>query len=660
MEAPKKPSRFWPYDLEGAPRCFLHALSVLCTERVYILTFLAPNLALCPHRSVVNLVHIQTPNDVRPSVVLPKNASERGVRDNHRDAYKLYAGTCREYDVIFAGGGTAACVAAGRLARADPGLSILLVEGGKNNYNDPTVVNPAMYLIHLAPGSQTALFYEANSEEALNGRKAIVPCGGMLGGGSSINFMMYTRAQGVDFDDWETEGWSANDLLPLMKRLETYHLTDPDIDQSLHGHDGPVHVSNGTYFAEDPAQDLFKAAIATGHEITADAQDLHKDIRGLKGVGVFSKWAKYISPEGKRQDAAHTYIHPLMQSGDYPNLHLLLESKVTRVLFDDNKRASGIEYIPTPSSQPVGGVNGTEPFQVKAKRMVVVSAGALGTPSVLERSGVGSKEVLEKLDIPVVSDLPDVGENYQDHHLVLYPYKTSLKPEQTLDGLLSGRKDFGESIQNQDPMLGWNGIDACSKIRPTNEEIEAMGPNFKEHWDRDFKDRPTRPVMLTGVVQAFLGDQKVLPQREDGVPQQYCTMGSKAALQDGPAAKFSSQEDRNNLPEIEYSAEDDKAIEKHVRDNVNTTWHSLGTCRMAPRDKGGVVDADLNVYGVTGLKLCDLSICPGNVGANTNNTALLVGEKAADIFARDLGLGELGQPIERVDSAMPSPPKVKV
>jgi alcohol oxidase len=116
-------------------------------------------------------------------------------------------------------GGTAACVAAGRLARADPNLSILLVEGGKNNYNDPTVTNPAMYLVHLAPGSQTALFYEANAEEALNGRKAIVPCGGILGGGSSINFMMYTRAQAVDFDDWETKGWTANDLLPLMKRV---------------------------------------------------------------------------------------------------------------------------------------------------------------------------------------------------------------------------------------------------------------------------------------------------------------------------------------------------------------------------------------------------------------------------------------------------------
>lgn len=116
-------------------------------------------------------------------------------------------------------GGTAACVAAGRLARADPNLSILLVEGGPNNHNDPTITNPAMYLVHLLPESKTTLFYEANAEEALNGRKAVVPCGGVLGGGSSINFMMYTRAQGCDFDDWDTKGWTAKDLLPLMKRV---------------------------------------------------------------------------------------------------------------------------------------------------------------------------------------------------------------------------------------------------------------------------------------------------------------------------------------------------------------------------------------------------------------------------------------------------------
>jgi len=110
----------------------------------------------------------------------------------------------REYDIIFAGGGTAACIAAGRLAKADPNLSILLVEGDRNNHNDPTVVSPAIYLSHLAPGSQTALFYQANKEKALNDREAIVPSGGMLGGGSSINFMMYTRGR-----------WAAQGLCPL-------------------------------------------------------------------------------------------------------------------------------------------------------------------------------------------------------------------------------------------------------------------------------------------------------------------------------------------------------------------------------------------------------------------------------------------------------------
>ncbi|WPG97842.1 alcohol oxidase [Acrodontium crateriforme] len=620
----------------------------------------------------------------------------------------------REYDIIFAGGGTAACVAAGRLARVNPDLSILLVEGGKNNFNDPTVTNPALYLSHLVPGSQTALFYEANSEEALNGRKAIVPCGGMLGGGSSINFMMYTRAQGVDFDDWETEGWDAKSILPYMKRLENYHLKDESINQDLHGHDGPVNISMGTYFQDGPAEDFLAGSTAVGQGVTADAQD-------LKACNVFSKWAKYISPDGKRQDAAHTYIHPLMQAGTHPNLHLLVNSKVTRVIFDENKRATGIEYVPTPSSQPETSLSKPVASTVTAKRLVVVSAGALGTPSILERSGVGKKEVLEKANVPVVCDLPDVGEHYQDHHLLLYPYKTSLKPGETLDALLSGRKDFGETIAANEPVLGWNAIDVAAKIRPTDAEVAELGPEFQKRWDEDFKDRPTRPLMLTGVVCSFLGDPKVLPQSEDGNTQQYATLGmytaypysrgnihitspdvsvpasfntgffsdpadvkkqiwaykksreiyrrtdqyrgeldlghpkfpegSKAALHDGPAATFSSPEDRKNLPPLEYSAEDDKAIEQFLRDNVNTTWHSMGTCRMAPREKGGVVDGGLNVYGVTGLKLCDLSICPGNVGANTNNTAFVVGEKAADIIAQDLGMGPIGDVVKRVDSA---------
>ena len=117
-------------------------------------------------------------------------------------------------------GGTAACVAAGRLALADPSLSILLIEGGRNNLNDPSVTTPAVYLSHLAPNSQTAIFYKSQASKELLGREAIVPMGGILGGGSSINFMMYTRAQAVDYDSWNTEGWDFESVLPSFKRVK--------------------------------------------------------------------------------------------------------------------------------------------------------------------------------------------------------------------------------------------------------------------------------------------------------------------------------------------------------------------------------------------------------------------------------------------------------
>merc|ERR1711988_967525 len=588
----------------------------------------------------------------------------------------------KEYDIIFAGGGTAACVAAGRLAKADPNLSILLIEGGKNNLNDPTVTNPAIFLAHLAPDSQTAIFYKGNKEKALNDREAIVPSGGILGGGSSINFMMYTRAQACDFDSWNTEGWDAASLIPLAKRLEKYHPSDPSVDKDLHGYDGPINITHGDYAP--------------------------KGLQDFKTTGGFSRWARYVCPEGKRQDAAHRYVHPLMASGNYPNLHILVESKVRRVIFDGNK-ATGIEYEPAVSSQPSIGLSKKVVSNVKARKLVVVSSGALGSPSVLERSGIGGAELLKSLDIPVVSDLPGVGEDYQDHHLLLYPYKSNLKPDETLDGLLSGRLDFATAIQEKNPLLGWNGIDVCSKVRPTEDEVAELGSEFKDLWDRDFKNKPERPLMLMGVVSSFLGDHKILNEDKDGVSQ-YVTMGtysaypysrgnihivsqdaqtpasfntgflshpadlkkrvwaykkqreiyrrtnayagelaighpqfragSKAALSEGPLAPhgFSSIEERRKLKPIEYDAEDDAAIEDWVRSNLNTTWHSLGTCRMAPKEKGGVVDKDLNVYGTTHLKVADMSIVPENVGANTNNTALVVGEKAADIIASELGL----------------------
>ncbi|KAL3427539.1 alcohol dehydrogenase [Phlyctema vagabunda] len=600
-----------------------------------------------------------------------------------------YSESVGDVDIIFAGGGTAACVAAGRLAKANPDLKILLVEGGRNNFNDPTVVNPAVYLSHLAPDSTSALFYKAKSSEHLGGREAIVPMGGILGGGSSINFMMYTRAQGVDFDSWDTPGWAAKDMLPLCNKLETYHPKDAAIDQSKHGHDGPIHISDGGYRAKSEDQ-FMETVTKMGHKEIVDLQDLEQ-------CGGFSKWHRYISPEGKRQDSAHRYVHPLVENGQQSNLYLLVESKVIRVLFDESSppRAIGIEYKPNPGAQPSISLSKPVHKTVKANKLVVVTAGALGTPQILERSGVGNPELLKKLDIPVVADVPGVGENYQDHHLVLYPYKSNLAPDQTLDGILSGRKDFVKALEEKDPILGWNGVDVCAKLRPSDAEIAKLGPEFQKDWDRDFAGIPSKPLMLCGVVSAFLADPSLVE------PGQYFTMGtytaypysrgsihitdkenvvdgydfdagflshpsdlkkqlwaykmsreisrrlpyyrgelelghpkfkagSKARLVDGP--------DPNTHADIEYSAEDDAAIVDWIRGNLNTTWHSLGTCAMRARAKGGVVDADLNVYGTQGLKVADLSMVPENVGANTNNTALVVGEKAAIIIGNELGI----------------------
>lgn len=593
-----------------------------------------------------------------------------------------------EVDIIFAGGGTAACVAAGRLAKANPDLKILLVEGGRNNFNDPTVTNPAVYLSHLAPNSKTALFYKSKASKHLNGREAIVPMGGLLGGGSSINFMMYTRAQGCDFDSWNTPGWSAKDMLPLCNKLETFH-PKANPDPSKHGYDGPVHISDGGYRGK--SEDQFAETVKSmGYKMIEDLQD-------LESVGGFAKWHRYVGPDGKRQDAAHRYVHPLLQDGQHPNLHILLESKVIRVIFDESSppKAIGIEYEPNEDHQPSIALSKPVHKTIKARKLVVVTAGALGTPQILERSGVGNPELLKKLDIPVIADVPGVGENYQDHHLLLYPYKSNLDPEETLDGILSGRKDFVKALGEKDPMLGWNGIDICAKIRPSDADIAALGPDFQKDWDRDFKPFPTRPMMLCGVVNAFLADPSLVE------PGQYMTMGAYTAYPfsrgsihitdkenviDGydfdtgflnhPSdikkqlwAYKMSREIARRLPyykgelelghpkfpegskaalgvgledaiktDIEYSAEDDAVIESWIRDNLNTTWHSLGTCQMREREKGGVVDADLNVYGVSGLKVADLSMVPENVGANTNNTALVVGEKAAVIIGKELGI----------------------
>lgn len=154
---------------------------------------------------------------------------------------------------------------------------------------------------------------------------------------------------------------------------------------------------------------------------------------------------------------------------------------------------------------------------IRARKLVIVSAGALGTPSILELSGIGGASLLNSLDTPVMSDLPGVGADYQDHHLMLYPYKTNLESHESLQSLLSGRLNLAQAVQDKIALLAWNSIDVCSKLRPTDDEIPQLGSYLETMWNRDSKDSLERSSMLVGVVSTFLSDHKILNEDKDDV-----------------------------------------------------------------------------------------------------------------------------------------------
>ncbi|SGZ28439.1 BQ5605_C027g10337 [Microbotryum silenes-dioicae] len=622
-----------------------------------------------------------------------------------------------EVDVIVVGGGSAGCVVAGRLAQASPELSIALIEHGINNDKVIESHQPGYYSRHIAPTSTNATFYQTVPDDKTNGRAVVVAAGGLLGGGSSINFQLYTRASASDYDDWNTEGWAFKDLLPLACKTETNTLQDQDWE--VHGRNGPLGVSYG---GSESAlgEEWIRAAAECWPELpfTYDAQD-------FKTGHAVSKSGKWIDQKGHRSDAAHGFIHPILES--YPNLKLITEHKTIRVVFDesgDEPRAISVEVCFNPLAR-----NAMDPENppkvkrrkiIKAKKYVVLSAGALSTPAILERSGVGKAGVLKEAGVDkVVSELNGVGENYNDHQLASAIYVFADEAD-TLCELLRGTPEVVEAesalwANGGAGRIATNGIDAAVKLRPTDQEAKKMGPDFQKRWEdklRDAKDKTVMsgmsldsmdkyamicqfdnhrgdksrgsvhinssdPFAMPTFDAAFLRDPADLPvhvwaykRLREIIRRMPSYRGEFAptspAFPEGEARCLSKEEAAKlvgkKLDDIAYTAEDDKAIEDWVRNNIGSTWHSMSTCSMKPRDQDGVVDARLNVYGTKGLKVCDLSIAPSNLGTNTYSVsaipedtpdettligletllfaqaALTIGEKGAVLLGEDLGI----------------------
>ncbi|TGJ78723.1 hypothetical protein E0Z10_g10051 [Xylaria hypoxylon] len=592
--------------------------------------------------------------------------------------------TLKEVDVVIVGGGTAGCVVASRLADADRSLSILVIESGPNTLGTPTITYPALYGANFAPGSGTLTAYTSQNEGQLLGRDLSIAVGSCLGGGSSINGMIYARPQASDFDAWGATGWSRDDLLPFLKRFESYHSQDV---RECHGSEGPIHVSGGRYRGTKLERDFIDAMKDSGYPEVQDLQDLHT----ANGV---SPALRYVSPEdGQRQDSAHRYLHPRIQQGAFLNLHVLVGSQVTRLLLSESRKVEGVEYRPTPQAPSASSPESVQ--SVRARKLVILSAGAFGTPLLLERSGVGDKDVLERAGVPLAHHLPGVGCHFQDHQCSLFTYNSNTPPKDTFESIYNGTRSIPELMSTNDPILSWNAVDASAKIRPTKSEVKSLGSLFEKAWNADYESVPSKPLVSLIVFNGILGDPTPFPKGEyftiasytpypysrgnihitgpqiDQSPRfraGYLTDPGDVDLeiqtwaykkQREIARRMSSL--RSEIPSqhptfpedskavctsgdgvqtivIEYSNDDDDAIRQFIRGKVGTAWHPLGTCKMAPFEQMGVVDENLNVHGIARLKVADMSIVPHNVSGNTMSTALLIGERAADIFIKDLEL----------------------
>ncbi|KAG6370938.1 hypothetical protein JVT61DRAFT_10805 [Boletus reticuloceps] len=596
-------------------------------------------------------------------------------------------------------GGPAGCVVAGRLAYANHNLKVMLIEAGANNRDDPWVYRPGIYVKNMQRDgiNDKATFYaDSQPSPYLRGRQSIVP----------------PRSTPTDEAGMSTVPITSESYTLTRNPFQLENYQKP-VNNDTHGYDGPIAISNGGQVTQ-LAQDFLRATHAIGIPFSGKQY-----LDTGHGAEI---WAKYINRHtGRRSDAATAYVHSVMDVQS--NLYLRTNARVSRVIFEGTK-AVGVAYVPSRNRANNAEVQETI---VRARKYVVISSGTLGTPQILERSGVGSASLLKQLDINVISDLPGVGEEYQDHYTTLSIYRVS-NESTTVDDFLRGDEQaqkelFAEwEISPEKARLSSNAIDAGFKIRPTEEELKEMGPEFNALWDRYFKDKPDKPVMFGSIVSGAYADHSLLPPGKYMTMFQYLEypasrgkihitspspyvepdfdsgfMNNKADFapirwsykktrelarrmdafrgeltshhphfhpaSPGAAKDIDIRTAKQLLPngftvgihmgtwhkpsesydphkvhnDIKYSKEDDEAIDNWISDHVETTWHSLGTCAMKPCEQGGVVDGRLNVYGTQNLKCIDLSICPDNLGTNTYSSALLVGEKGADLLCEELG-----------------------